>query len=163
MVGDGASAAIECSRRSVRGAQNRVQRSRRLLHLAATAARPSGADRRAPRRSARDSAPRRPASRALRRRSRVPSVTSPMCTACRSHLSNMRSTSASRPRFDDEQHALLRFGEHDFVRRHAGLALRHERHVDLDAGAAARSHLGRRTGQARRRPCPGCRRARRSA
>ena len=59
----------------------------------------------------------------------------------------MRSTSASRPALGDEQHPLLRFGQHDLVRRHAGLALRHERDVDLDAGAAARSHLGRRAGQ----------------
>jgi hypothetical protein len=36
-----------------------------------------------------------------------------------------------------QQHALLRLGEHDVVGRHARLALRHERHVDLDAGAAA--------------------------
>ena len=28
---------------------------------------------------------------------------------------------------DDEQHPLLRLGQHDLVRRHAGLALRHER------------------------------------
>ena len=48
-----------------------------------------------------------------------------MCAACRSHFSKIASTSASRPRLDDEQHALLRFGEHDLVRRHAGLALRH--------------------------------------
>ena len=54
------------------------------------------------------------------------------------------------PLLDDQQHALLRFGQHDFVRRHAGLALRHERDVDLDAGAAARSHLGGRAGQPRR-------------
>ena len=51
------------------------------------------------------------------------------------------------PLLDDEQHPLLRFRQHDLVGRHAGLALRHERHVDLDAGAAARAHLGRRTGQ----------------
>ena len=38
---------------------------------------------------------------------------------------------------DHHQHALLRFGEHDFVRRHTGLALRNERDVDVHAGAAA--------------------------
>ena len=54
------------------------------------------------------------------------------------------------PALDDEQHPLLRFGEHDLVRRHARFALRHHRHVDLDAGAAARSHLARRTGQSGR-------------
>ena len=42
---------------------------------------------------------------------------------------------------DDHQHALLRFGEHDFVRRHARFALRNQRDVDLDARAAARAHF----------------------
>ncbi len=51
------------------------------------------------------------------------------------------------PLLDDEEHAFLRFGEHDFVRRHAGLALRHAADVDLDAAAAARAHLGGRAGQ----------------
>ena len=51
---------------------------------------------------------------------------------------------------DDQQHALLRLREHDLVGRHAGLALRHERHVDLHADAAARSHLRGRAGEARR-------------
>ena len=41
----------------------------------------------------------------------------------------------------DQQHALLRFAEHDFVRRHAGFALRNFGEIDLDAGAAARSHF----------------------
>ena len=36
----------------------------------------------------------------------------------------------------DEQHALLRFRQHDLVGRHRGLALRDQRDVDLDAGAA---------------------------
>ena len=49
---------------------------------------------------------------------------------------------------DHEQHALLRFGEHDLVGHHAGLALRHERHVDVHARAAARAHLAGRAGQA---------------
>ena len=43
--------------------------------------------------------------------------------------------------FRDEQHALLRFAEHDFVRRHAGFALRNFGEIDFDAGAAARSHF----------------------
>ena len=51
---------------------------------------------------------------------------------------------------DDEQHALLGLGEHDFVRRHARLALRHQRDVDLDARAAARAHLAGRAGEAGR-------------
>ena len=75
------------------------------------------------------------------------SVTSPMCAACRSHFSKICSTSASRPFLTHEQHALLRFGQHDLVRRHAGLALRHVHDVDLDAGAAARAHLAGRAGQ----------------
>ena len=54
------------------------------------------------------------------------------------------------PLLDDEQHALLRLGQHDLVGGHAGLALRDAADVDLDAAAAARSHLRRRTGQAGR-------------
>ena len=54
------------------------------------------------------------------------------------------------PFLDDEQHALLRFGEHDLVRRHAGLALRDAADVDLDAAAAASAHLRCRAGQAGR-------------
>src|SRR5262249_37719584 len=41
----------------------------------------------------------------------------------------------------DQQHALLRFGQHDLIRRHAGFALRHVLQVDLDADAAAPAHL----------------------
>ena len=123
----------------------------------------SAAGRPAPRRSARDSESRRrprrgPSRAACRRRSprRCARRADPTCR-------RSRSTSASRPRFDDEQHALLRLGQHDFVRRHAGLALRHERR--------RRSRRRRRRAipsrsssrSARRRPCPGCRRARRSA
>ena len=33
----------------------------------------------------------------------------------------------------DQQHALLRFAEHHFVRRHAGFALRHAREFDFDS------------------------------
>ena len=50
--------------------------------------------------------------------------------------------------FGDQQHALLRFAEHDFVRSHAGFALRDARQIDLDAGAAARGHFGGGTGEA---------------
>ena len=49
--------------------------------------------------------------------------------------------------FRDEQHALLRFAEHDFVRRHAGFALRNFGEIDFDAGAAARRHFHRRAGE----------------
>src|SRR5437763_3325721 len=52
--------------------------------------------------------------------------------------------------FRDQEHAFLRFAEHDFVRGHARLTLRHFGEVDLDAGSAARGHFRRGTGQARR-------------
>src|SRR5213592_2671142 len=45
--------------------------------------------------------------------------------------------------FGDQEHALLRFAEHDFVRRHAGFTLRNFGEIDFDAGAAARSHFHR--------------------
>src|SRR6266404_2936244 len=45
--------------------------------------------------------------------------------------------------FGDEQHALLRFAEHDFVGRHSRFALRNFREIDFDAGAAARGHFRR--------------------
>ena len=50
---------------------------------------------------------------------------------------------------DDEEHALLRFGQHDLVRRHAGFALRHVDHVHGHADAAAGAHLRRRAREAR--------------
>ena len=40
-----------------------------------------------------------------------------------------------------QQHALLGFAEHDFVRGHAGFALGNFGEIDLDAGAAAGSHF----------------------
>ena len=54
------------------------------------------------------------------------------------------------PGLRDEQHPLLRFREHDLVRGHAGLALRHERHLDVHTALAARTHLGGGAGQAGR-------------
>ena len=62
-----------------------------------------------------------------------------------------------RPRalLDDEQHALLRFGQHDLVRRHAGLALRHAADVDLDAGCRRARPSRRSSRSGRPRPCPG--------
>ena len=48
---------------------------------------------------------------------------------------------------DHQKHPLLRLGEHDLVGRHACFPLGHERHVDLDADAAARPHLAGRRGQ----------------
>ena len=49
-----------------------------------------------------------------------------------------------------QQHALLRFREHDFVRRHAGFALRHQVQFDLDARAPAAAHLAGRAREPRR-------------
>ena len=46
-----------------------------------------------------------------------------------------------------QQHALLRFTEHDFVRRHAGLALRHAIEFDFDSNMATRAHLTGRASQ----------------
>ncbi len=40
-----------------------------------------------------------------------------------------------------QQHALLRFAEHDLVRSHAGFALRHAVEFDFNAHAAASAHL----------------------
>ena len=50
--------------------------------------------------------------------------------------------------FGHEQHALLRFGEHDLVGRHAGFALRHAVEIDLDADSAAAAHLAGGAGEA---------------
>jgi hypothetical protein len=47
----------------------------------------------------------------------------------------------------DHEHALLRFGQQDLVGRHVGLARRHQRRVDVDAGAGARGHLARAGGE----------------
>ncbi len=40
-----------------------------------------------------------------------------------------------------QQHALLRFAQHDFVSGHAGFALRHEIEFDFSAHVAARAHF----------------------
>ena len=47
----------------------------------------------------------------------------------------------------DQQHALLRFAEHDLVGSHAGFALRNSVEFDLNADAAASAHLAGRAGQ----------------
>src|ERR1035438_10295882 len=49
-----------------------------------------------------------------------------------------------------QQHALLRFRQHDLVRGHAGLALRNILQVDFDAGFRAAAHLASGTSQPRR-------------
>src|SRR5208283_5630348 len=51
---------------------------------------------------------------------------------------------------DDDEHALLRFGEHNLVARHVRRALRHFVEFDLNARARARGGFAGRTGQARR-------------
>src|SRR5581483_2744048 len=48
----------------------------------------------------------------------------------------------------DQQHALLRFAQHDLVGAHAGLALRHAVHFDFDSNVTARAHLAGGTSQA---------------
>ena len=50
--------------------------------------------------------------------------------------------------FGHQQHALLAFGEHDFVGAHAGFALRDEVELDIEAHAAARAHLAGGAGEA---------------
>ena len=50
----------------------------------------------------------------------------------------------------DQQHAFLRFAEHDFVCAHAGLALRDAIEFDFDADGAPRAHLAGRAGEASR-------------
>jgi len=52
--------------------------------------------------------------------------------------------------FGHQQHALLRFAQHHFVGRHAGLALRHTRKFNFNSQAATRCHLARGTGEPRR-------------
>src|SRR6185437_10179685 len=56
---------------------------------------------------------------------------------------------AFAPALGDEQHAFLRFAEHDFVRRHARFALRNAIQLDLDTHPAARSHFAGRAGEPR--------------
>ena len=55
---------------------------------------------------------------------------------------------ALAPALGDQQHALLRFAEHDFIRSHSRFALGHACEVNFNSQAAARSHLGARAGEA---------------
>ena len=48
-----------------------------------------------------------------------------------------------------QQHALLAFGEHDLIRRHAGFALGNAVELDFDAHAAAAAHLAGGAGETR--------------
>ena len=90
--------AASAARRSASAARREHAARNPLQRRRGPRAPASAGDRPAPRRSARDSARRRRARRAACTRSRSSSVTSPIRTACRSHFSKMRSTSASRPR-----------------------------------------------------------------
>ena len=47
----------------------------------------------------------------------------------------------------NDQHALLTLREHDLVRIHSGLALRHEIQIDFNPGIPPGCSLARRTGQ----------------
>ena len=62
----------------------------------------------------------------------------------------MSVTVFSWPLADDDEHAFLRFGKHGLIGRHARLALRDEREVDLDARAAAAGRLAGGAGEAGR-------------
>ena len=75
------------------------------------------------------------------------SVTRPISAQGTSHFSKIRLTTSSLPLLRDDQHALLRFAQENFVRRHAGFALRHFGEIDLDAGAAAAGGFAGRTGE----------------
>ncbi len=49
----------------------------------------------------------------------------------------------------DHQHAFLALGQHHLIGRHAGFALRHVVHLEVEADAAFRRHFDRRGGEAR--------------
>ena len=70
-----------------------------------------------------------------RSRDRFPPRRVPTCEHCKHFL--------FAAALGHQQHALLRFAEHHFVRRHARFALRHARELDLNAQPAARRHLAR--------------------
>ncbi len=52
--------------------------------------------------------------------------------------------------FGHQQHALLRFAQHDFVRRHRGLALGHKIELNFQPHTAPPAHLAGRAGEPRR-------------
>ena len=45
------------------------------------------------------------------------------------------------PRLEHHEHPLLRFREHHFIGRHAGLTARHFVHIKLDTNAALACHF----------------------
>ena len=77
-------------------------------------------------------------------------MTRPIVTASSPHLRKTAKHFVFAALFGHQQHALLRFREHDLVRRHAGLALRNVFQIDLDARAGAAAHLAGGTRQPRR-------------
>ena len=62
------------------------------------------------------------------------------------HAENFRLASFLR----HQQHALLRFAQHDFIRTHARLALRDAIKFNFDAHTSAPTHLAGRAGKSRR-------------
>ena len=106
----------------------------------------------------------RPPSRPRKRTRMRPSpVTRPTTTASRPQRRNTSQTALLAPGARHQQHALLALREQQLVGRQVRRAARHAVEVHLDAGAAAARHLEGRAGEARRRPCPGCRPRRRRA
>ena len=74
-------------------------------------------------------------------------VTRPTSTASSPHFSKTRKDFLLAAFLRHQQHALLRFAQHDLVSRHAGFALRHEVEFDFSADVAARAHLAGGAGQ----------------
>ena len=107
-----------------RACRSRLANCRSIAGARCAAASCAAGRRAALRRPARGSESRRRPRRDSCTRSMPSSVTTPISTASRPHFLNTRKTSSSRPLLGDQQHALLRFGEHDLVGRHAGFALR---------------------------------------
>ena len=69
--------------------------------------------------------------------------TTPIAATSTPHLAEDRGDLGLPPLVDDEDHALLRLGEHQLVWRHPGLAHRNLREVELHPDAAAGAHLER--------------------
>jgi hypothetical protein len=75
-------------------------------------------------------------------------LTVPTMTASSPHFEKTLEDFVFAAFFGDQQHALLAFGEHDFVGGHAGFALRNEVEFDVEADAAARAHFAGGAGEA---------------
>ena len=140
----------------------RVGDARRRPAPAASASRRSGGDRAAPRIPAAPSGMSASSAPWWRMTMRPVSVRWPMTAKSSSHLRKIALGHVPRGRAEHHQHALLALRQHHLVGGHAGLALRHVVQHQLDADAALAGHLHARSWSARRRPCPGWRRWRRS-